>query len=52
MLYEVPQLIRLSIIDLEAGLLQPGDNADFIIVDNLERMNVIETWIRGEKVFA
>jgi adenine deaminase len=37
--------------NLEAGLLQPGQNADFIIVDNLSEMNVKETWIEGKKVF-
>lgn len=36
---------------LEAGLLQPGDNADFIIVDSLRNMNVFETWIEGKRVF-
>jgi adenine deaminase len=36
---------------LDAGLLRPGDNADFIIVDDPEKMNVIETWIGGNKVF-
>jgi len=37
---------------LEAGLLQPGESADFIIVDDLRKMNVLETWIGGEKVFG
>jgi len=37
---------------LEAGLLRPGDSADFILVDSLGKMNVLETWIRGEKVFS
>ena len=37
---------------LEAGLLQPGQSADFILVDNLRSMNVLETWIEGKKVFA
>jgi adenine deaminase len=36
---------------LNAGLLRPGDYADFILVDSLEKMNVRETWIKGEKVF-
>lgn len=36
---------------LEAGLLREGDSADFIVVDSLEEMNVIETWINGVKVF-
>jgi adenine deaminase len=37
---------------LNAGLLRPGDSADFILVDSLGKMNVQETWIRGEKVFS
>lgn len=37
--------------NLNAGLLRMGDKADFILVDNLEKMNVIETWIDGKKVF-
>lgn len=36
---------------LEAGLLRKGDPADFIVVDNPERMNVLETWINGQKVY-
>jgi adenine deaminase len=38
--------------NLEAGLLQVGDSADFILVNSLEKMNVLETWIAGKKVFA
>jgi adenine deaminase len=38
--------------NLDAGLLREGDRADFILVDNLSEMNVIETWINGEKVFG
>jgi adenine deaminase len=37
--------------NLEAGVLQKGQNADFIIVDRLEKMNVAETWINGRRVF-
>ncbi|MBG0860906.1 MAG: adenine deaminase [Bacteroidales bacterium] len=37
--------------NLDAGLLRPGDPADFIIVDDLKEMNVEETWINGEKIF-
>ena len=36
---------------LDTGLLQPGQPADFIIVDDPRKMNVLETWINGEKVF-
>jgi adenine deaminase len=38
--------------NINAGLLRPGDMADFILVDSLTEMNVIETWIDGKKVFA
>lgn len=37
---------------LNAGLLRPGENADFILVDSLEKMNIIETWIKGQKVYS
>jgi adenine deaminase len=37
--------------NLNVGLLQPGDPADFIIVDSPESMNVKETWIDGNAVF-
>src|SRR5665647_412103 len=37
---------------LESGLLRPGEKADFILVDGLRTMNVIETWIDGKKVFG
>jgi adenine deaminase len=36
---------------LESGLLIPGASADFIVVDDYREMNVLETWIKGEKVF-
>ncbi len=37
--------------NLDAGMLRPGDNADFILVNDLGRMDVLETWIEGNKVF-
>jgi adenine deaminase len=36
--------------DLEVGLLQKGDAADFILVDNLKEFNVLETYIDGDLV--
>lgn len=36
---------------LEAGLLKAGQPADFILVDDYKKMNVLETWIKGNKVF-
>lgn len=35
---------------LNTGLLRKGDNADFIIVDNLNDFNVLETYINGQLV--
>ena len=36
---------------LNAGLLRPGDPADFIVVGDYRKMDVIETWIDGVKVY-
>jgi len=36
--------------NLEVGLLQKGDAADFILVDNLHNFNVLETYIDGNLV--
>ena len=36
--------------NLEVGLLQVGDTADFILVDNLQKFKVLETYIDGELV--
>jgi adenine deaminase len=35
---------------LPVGLLEPGDAADFIIVDNLKDFNVLSTYVKGIKV--
>ncbi len=56
--YEKFDVIRSATINpvkhyhLDAGLLREGDAADFILVDSLTEMNVIETWIDGIKVFG
>ena len=55
--YDVFDVIRSATVNpvehykLEMGLLRPGDSADFIVVDSLDKMNVHETWIKGVKVF-
>ncbi|MEI6172260.1 MAG: adenine deaminase [Bacteroidota bacterium] len=36
--------------NLDIGLLQVGDPADLIRVDNFTDMNVLSTWVNGEKV--
>ena len=35
---------------LDVGLLKKGDDADFIVVNNLEEFNVLKTYINGELV--
>jgi len=35
---------------LDVGLLQKGDDADFIVVDNLDDFNVMQTYVKGRKV--
>ena len=35
---------------LNVGLLQPGDDADFIVVDDLKRPVALQTYIKGELV--
>ncbi|KAJ3431628.1 adenine deaminase [Anaeramoeba flamelloides] len=36
---------------LDVGLLQKGDSADFILVNNLQDFKILETWIGGKKLF-
>lgn len=36
--------------DLDVGLLNEGDDADFIVVEDLEKFNVLQTYINGELV--
>jgi adenine deaminase len=55
--YDVFDIIRSCTINpalhygLNTGQLQPGQPADFILVDDFRKMNVLETWINGKKVF-
>ncbi|MCK5820809.1 MAG: adenine deaminase [Bacteroidales bacterium] len=37
---------------LNVGQLKPGDSSDFILVDSLESMSVLSTWINGTEVYA
>ncbi|MFD2568822.1 adenine deaminase [Pseudotenacibaculum haliotis] len=36
--------------NLDVGLLQKGDEADFVVIDNLKDFNVLQTYIDGELV--
>lgn len=38
--------------NMHVGLLQPGDPADFIVIDSIENFQVMETYIDGERVAA
>jgi adenine deaminase len=55
--YDLFDVIRSATINpaqhygLDAGMLRVGDRADFIVIDSIEEMNVLETWIKGEKVY-
>jgi len=54
--YDPLQIIRACTLNpvehykLSTGLLRPGDDADFIIADNLKDFNILATYIRGQKV--
>jgi len=54
--YDTIDVVRASTLNpakhygLTAGLLQPGDDADIVVVDTPESMNVLVTYIRGQKV--
>ena len=52
-----PMLVLRSVIlnpidhyNLDVGLLQMGDDADFIVIDNLNDFNVLSTFIKGREV--
>jgi adenine deaminase len=49
-MYQVAVLNPVQHYNLPVGLLREGDRADFIVVDNLNDFNVIETYIEGQCV--
>ena len=54
--YTIFELFQVAVVNpiqhynLPVGLLKEGDQADFIVVDNLEKFNVLSTYIDGRKV--
>jgi adenine deaminase len=54
--YDPLQIIRACTLNpvvhykLDTGLLRPGDDADFIVVDNLLDFTILATYIKGQKV--
>ena len=52
-LYDVLRAASYNVIkhyNLPIGLLQVGDNADFIEIDNIEKFNILKTFINGNVV--
>ena len=52
-IFKVLQMATLNPVrhyGLEVGLLQEGDPADFLIVDDLQNLNVINSYIDGQKI--
>lgn len=51
--YDMMDVLRIATLNpirhynLNVGLLQPGDSADFIIVKDLETFDVMETYVKG-----
>ena len=50
-LLQVASLNPVNHYNLNVGLLQPGDKADYIVVDNLKEFRGLESYINGECVF-
>lgn len=54
--YDIMKVLRCCTVNpvrhynLDVGLLNQGDDADFIVTDNLHDFNILATYIRGEKV--
>ncbi len=49
-LFDVLRIASLNPIlhyNLDVGLLRPRDSADFIVIDNLENFEVLETYVKG-----
>jgi len=55
--YDIFNVVRAASVNtvthyrINAGLLREGDPADFIVVDDPEKMNIRQTWIDGKLVF-
>ena len=54
--YKLMNVLRASSLNavkhyhLDVGMLQLGDDADFIVVDNLNDFNVLQTYVKGRKL--
>lgn len=53
-LIDVLKIVSLNPIkhyNLPCGMLQKGDNADFLLINNLEDFDILATYIKGKKVY-
>ena len=56
--YDLFDVLQCTIVNpinhygLDVGMLKIGDAADFIVIDNPENFNVLETYIDGNKVYG
>ena len=53
-LFDVLRIASLHPVEhyrLDLGLLREGERADFIVVEDLERFEVLETWLKGTCVY-
>ncbi|MFA5815378.1 MAG: adenine deaminase [Bacteroidales bacterium] len=50
-LYRAASINPVNHYQLQAGMLRPGDQADFIIADGVDPFQVIATYINGEPLF-
>jgi len=55
--YDIFDILNIAVVNpvrhynLDIGMVRKGDQADFIIVDNPDDFNILETWIDGERVY-
>ena len=55
--YDLMDVLRIACVHpvlhykLDCGLLQKGDPADMIMVEDIKSFNVLSTWIKGQQVF-
>ncbi|MBC8216447.1 MAG: adenine deaminase [Candidatus Marinimicrobia bacterium] len=54
--YDIFNILQVACINpvkhygLDVGLLREGDPADFIVIKNLEKLNILATYVDGEKI--
>ncbi len=49
---EAACIVPIDHYNLNVGKLQPGDPADFVVLDDLDDMHINQTWIDGQQVYG